>query len=150
VAAHDDAHRTLIHEFLARRVRRRYLAVVHGAPPDGLVDAPLGRRRAGRKAQGVVATGRPARTRVRTLAALDHGLALVEAVPETGRTHQIRAHLAWLGCPVAGDTLYGGGERRRLWRELRLHRPLLHASSIEVLGRTAEAPLPDDMAQLVR
>jgi len=149
VALHDDSHRRLIHEFLTRAVRRRYLALVHGVPPEGTVDAPLARRRAGRKAQAVVDGGRPARTRLTVVARLAGGLSLVEAVPETGRTHQIRVHLAALGCPLVGDTLYGGGDRvrRRAWRALGVRRPMLHAASIEVLGRAAEAPLPADFTR---
>ena len=124
---------------------KRYLAVVRGDPGAEELDltgpiAPdpvlAGRFR-------VAHGGRPARSRVRRLAAAS-GFALVEVHPLTGRTHQVRVHLAGAGCPVAGDVLYGGGGG--------VPRPFLHAWQLTLPhpDRGAPlrlvAPLPDDMA----
>ncbi len=142
----DEAHRELSRLFLAHAILRRYLAVVAGVPPwEAItVDAPIGRGRPGRKAQAVTPDGRPARTRfhvLRRLPTLD--LALIEALPETGRKHQIRVHLAHLGFPIAGDTLYGGGMPAR--RGLPIGRPLLHSAEITGPDLHAVAPLPADL-----
>jgi len=151
IAGDDETHRRLAGDFRARRVPRRYLALVDGvvAWDERRVDAPLGRRRAGRKAQAIVALdagGRPAATHFFCRGRFD-GYTLIEAIPETGRTHQIRVHLASLGYPLLGDTLYGGGALavRRAAR-LGLRRPALHCAS--VLG--VEAPLPEDLGTILR
>lgn len=129
--------------------RKTYLALCARAPapPEGRIDAPLGPdpRRPGRRA--VAAGGEPAATSYRTLRVGPGGEALVQALPETGRTHQIRVHLSHLGAPILGDALYGG-PRRVL--ELSIPRMLLHASRIELAHPATgqplaiEAPLPDD------
>jgi 23S rRNA pseudouridine1911/1915/1917 synthase len=131
--------------------RKTYLALCARAPepPEGRIDAPLGKdpHHPGRRA--VVAGGEPAATRYRTLAAGPRGAALVEARPETGRTHQIRVHLAALGAPLLGDARYGGP---RMVGDLSVSRVMLHALRLEVphpaTGATAafEAPIPDDFA----
>jgi 23S rRNA pseudouridine1911/1915/1917 synthase len=147
VAKDDAAHRRLVSAFLAHAALRRYVALVHGAPTfaELVVDAPLARARAGRKAQAVRPDGRPARTRL-FVRAVFGDFSLVEAEPETGRTHQIRAHLAAVGHPLLGDTLYAGGDaaRRRLWARLGVRRPMLHAERLEVLGRVGVAAWPAD------
>lgn len=93
----------------ARAVTRQYVAVVRGHfhPPDGLIEAPLGRDPVHRLKMAVVYGGREARTHYRTLARWA-GASLVECTLDTGRTHQIRVHAASLGHPVIGDPLYGG------------------------------------------
>lgn len=151
IVCKDDAiHGEIAREFLTHRAERRYLALVHGHPVAGAftIDAPLGRRRPGRKAQAVRPDGRAARTAFVVRERLAHEVALVEATPETGRTHQVRAHLAAAGHPILGDTLYSGSDptRRRLWGHLGLLRPALHAAYLSVLGRSALAPLPPDLA----
>jgi 23S rRNA pseudouridine1911/1915/1917 synthase len=152
VAKSDEAHREAVRAFVAHAVRRRYVALVHGHPTwrDLVVDAPLARARAGRKAQAVRDGGRAAITRF-TVRAFVGPCALVDAEPETGRTHQIRAHLRHAGHPVVGDTLYAGGdrERRRLWSRLGVRRPLLHAAELTLLGREAIAPWPPDLVAAV-
>jgi len=152
VAKTDEAHGEAVRAFVAHAVGRRYVALVSGQPSwdEITVDAPLGRARAGRKAQAVRDWGRRAVTRLVVRARLGP-CALVEAAPETGRTHQIRAHLRAAGHPIVGDTLYGGGdgERRRLWARLGLRRPMLHAESLSLCGRAASAPWPDDLRAAV-
>jgi 23S rRNA pseudouridine1911/1915/1917 synthase len=120
-------------------------------PPEGRVNEPLGRdpRHPGRRC--VRADGEPAATRYRTLAVGPGGQALVEARPETGRTHQIRAHLAHLGAPLLGDPRYGGPRRVG---EAGVPRVMLHALRLEIDhpatgARLAfEAPVPEDFAAL--
>ncbi len=103
----EQARRSLVRQFERRTVQKRYLALVVGAlaRAEGLIEAPLARDPADRRRTIVVEGGQPATTRYRVLAARD-SYALVLAEPITGRTHQIRAHLAWLGAPIAGDARY--------------------------------------------
>lgn len=154
IAKSDAAHAELVALFAAHRVERRYLALVGGEPAWGerAVDAPLARRREGRRAHAVRADGRGARTAFRVLARA-HGHAWIEATPATGRTHQIRVHLAALGHPVVGDTLYGGGDRAaREAARLGLRRPALHAVRLAfpTLAREACAPLCADLEAALR
>ncbi len=113
-------------------VAKTYLAVLNGAPETetGVVDEPIGRKPWDPHRMAVDGTdAKPAVTRWRTLSR-HGGISLVEFRIDTGRTHQIRVHAAWMGCPVAGDTLYG---RRDLdmQRVPRPSRPLLHAVRME-------------------
>ena len=114
VAKTDRAHRRLGEALAARRIERRYAALVWGhlGPAARRIEAPLARHPGDRKRMAIAATGRHAVTRVRTVA---RGLAadLAAAGLETGRTHQIRVHLASIGHPVVGDRVYGGAEQRR-------------------------------------
>ncbi len=138
-------------QFRDRLVKKTYLALVHGHPPkpEGIVEAPLDRDPHQRKRMAVVAGGRPARTGFSVLEDLgDDSLRSVSL--ETGRTHQIRVHLAWLGVPVVGDGVYG---RRR--NRLGLARQFLHAWRL-ALERPAgrgrlelEAPLPADLEEVL-
>lgn len=104
-----QARERLSQAIAQREVTRQYLAVVRGSlqPAEGIIDAPLGRHPKLRLKMAVRLDGRPARTRYRTVA---HwmGFSVVQCTLETGRTHQIRVHLASLGHPVVGDVLYGG------------------------------------------
>jgi|CXWL01.1.fsa_nt_gi 23S rRNA pseudouridine1911/1915/1917 synthase len=104
-----DAHRGLVAAFGERRVAKTYLALVwgHPRPREGRFDAALGPDHEDRRRMRVDAAGRHAATRYRVVAVAPH-VALVELAPETGRTHQIRVHLAHAGHPVVGDDLYGG------------------------------------------
>lgn len=108
-------------------VRKTYLAVLHGAPREksGTVDAPIGRKPWDPRRMAVVPDGSRAVSHWKVLACKG-GLALVEFVIETGRTHQIRVHAAHLGHPVVGDALYGDGARDARLRR-RPARQLLHA-----------------------
>jgi 23S rRNA pseudouridine1911/1915/1917 synthase len=155
----EPARRALVRQFERRSVRKRYLAVTVGVPgtPDGVIEAPLARDPADRRRTIVVAGGQPATTRYRVLAARA-GCALVLAEPLTGRTHQIRAHLAHLGTPLLGDARYaslGGacGSSRGHPAGQSADRALLHAWRLGVrypgTGEPLEisAPLPADFAQ---
>jgi 23S rRNA pseudouridine1911/1915/1917 synthase len=137
--------------FEARETEKTYVAIVKGAVGDGEIDAPIGADRRRPRARAVVAGGKPAVTRVRTLATKD-GLSSIEARPITGRTHQIRVHLAHAGAPLVGDVLYGGPHAVRLGGEIVTPgRVMLHARAlvVPVRGerRRFEAPIPADLAR---
>jgi 23S rRNA pseudouridine1911/1915/1917 synthase len=155
VAKHDAAHRALAAQFRAHTVERIYRALVRGTPSEeaGRVDRPIGRHPRERKRMSVHAhVAREAHTAWRVLARYPASeRAWLEVRPETGRTHQIRVHLASAGLPIAGDPVYGRGRMR----EGELSRPALHAA---VLGfahpRSGErlrfeAPLPEDLSRLL-
>ncbi len=122
------------------------------APPDGRVDAPLGKDPARAGLRRVDARGDAAATSYRTLRAAPGG-ALVEARPETGRTHQIRVHLAHLGAPLLGDARYGGPRRVG---EVAIPRVMLHARRLVVrhpvtgAALVLEAPVPEDFLAVER
>jgi 23S rRNA pseudouridine1911/1915/1917 synthase len=147
VARTPEAARALKAQFKARAVEKRYVAVVQGRmkQPEAVIDAPIGRDPSHRRRMALVSGGRQARTRYRVLAESD-GVSLLELFPETGRTHQIRVHLAALGNPVLGDPVYG----RRLRKRARAARLALHALAISFVHpgtgeRVAfEAPFPAD------
>jgi len=150
----EQARRGLVRQFERRMVQKRYLALVAGrlAQAAGLIEAPLARDPADRRRTIVVEGGQPATTRYQVLAACgDYALVLAE--PVTGRTHQIRAHLAWLGAPIAGDLRYLGEAHPAV--AVASH-ALLHAWRIEFrhpASREAiaiRAPLPDDFVQVIR
>jgi 23S rRNA pseudouridine1911/1915/1917 synthase len=146
----EQARRNLVRQFEQRRIVKRYLAIIGGclATDSGEIDAPLRRDPLDRRRVIVSPAGKPARTRYQVLA-VRHGFSLALAEPLTGRTHQIRAHLACLGAPLAGDLTYGGAteatraagiERAQLhaW-ELVFHHPATGAST------ALRAPVPADM-----
>jgi len=150
VARTAEAYTGLVGALAARDVDRRYLALVAGelASPRGVVDAPIGRSTRQRTRMAVREAGRPARTGYEVRAAWPAaGVSLLECRLETGRTHQIRVHLAAIGHPVVGDGAYGG---RRL--DDGPSRPFLHAFALgfahPVDGRPLafEDPLPGDLA----
>ncbi|HEU4628872.1 MAG TPA: RluA family pseudouridine synthase [Gemmatimonadaceae bacterium] len=152
VAKTDRAHRLLAAAIAARRVTRRYAALAWGHLRDDrvTVDAPIGRDPRDRKRMAIVQGGRAARTDFVRLARFD-GTDLLRAHLHSGRTHQIRVHLASIGHPVVGDDSYGGGGGRRLVA-LPPKRHFLHAAWLRlrhpVTGAALDlrAPLPRELA----
>jgi len=162
VAKSDRAHLALSRAFLRRTVEKTYLAVCYGLPKadEGVVDAPIGRHRTQRQQMAVVRDGRQARTLYR-VEERHLGTALLACRPVTGRTHQIRVHLAHVGHALVGDPLYAG----RQWRAIpdpetmaacrEFPRQALHAwrlvfsHPVSERRLELETPLPDDLAALV-
>lgn len=166
VAKDDETHRRLARAVAAREVHRIYEAVVWGRLAGRCtIDAPIGRHLRDRKRMAISERGKSARTHVRAILARETA-SHVEARLETGRTHQIRVHLAHRGHPIVGDPTYGGRRRaladvtpaaHRLADALAqlIERPALHARRLEfvhpVTGEALalESPLPEDMRRLL-
>jgi 23S rRNA pseudouridine1911/1915/1917 synthase len=151
IVAKDEAtHAALTEALAARAVTRIYLALVEGNPDTdtATIDAPIGRSPRNRKNMGVVAGGRDSITEI-TVIERHAETALVEARPITGRTHQIRVHLAAVDHPVVGDSVYG--RNRKLATALGLDRPFLHAARLSFEHPSTGArielsdPLPGDL-----
>ena len=148
IARDDEAHRRLAAMIKGREVAREYLALVEGRPRSraGTIDAPLGRDHRAPERRAVRGRGaRDARTHFTVLEVLPAD-ALVEARLETGRTHQVRAHFAAIGHPIAGDQRYGHAGRHNLERQF-LHSARLrfdHPFTGEALAFDSE--LPEDLA----
>jgi 23S rRNA pseudouridine1911/1915/1917 synthase len=148
LAKNDGAYRSLQQQFKSRAISKIYLAIAEGHPPTktGKVEAAIGRDPRNRKRMAVVpdSKGRSAVTSYRVREAFREAC-LLEVHPETGRTHQIRVHLAFLGCPVAGDRVYG---RRR--PVVQATRQMLHAWRLRLVlpgesePREFEAAVPMD------
>ena len=152
MAKNEKAHIFLQEQFKSRSINKRYLALVDGAPPTptGRVEAPIGRDPLRRQQMAILTPdkGREAITEYLTRRSfVKH--TLLEAHPLTGRTHQIRVHMAFLKCPIVGDVLYG---RRK--QSIEITRHFLHAYRLTILlpghteAMTFEAPLPEEL-QLV-
>jgi 23S rRNA pseudouridine1911/1915/1917 synthase len=145
VARTPEAAVSLRRQFKARSVEKVYLALAKGkvSPPEGLIDAPVGRDPAHRKRMAAVPDGRPAQTVYRML---EHAgrYSWLEVRPRTGRTHQVRVHLAAIGHPLAGDRVYGRSDEH-------IDRVALHAWQLgfdhPVTGEWVRylAPLPEDL-----
>lgn len=151
VAKNENSLRALQDQFARRTVTKEYLALVDGRPParEGRIEAAIGRDVRHRQRMAVVpeSRGRTAVTRYRVLEGMPRHT-LLELHPETGRTHQLRVHLAWLECPIVGDRVYG-----RRTPSLDVGRQMLHAARLAFRlpgeageTRSFEAPIPDDMA----
>lgn len=138
--------------FAEHRAEKIYFAVTEGAPSPGWIDAKIAPDRRRPRARRVAENGKASRTHVEVVAEVE-GLAAVVARPQTGRTHQIRVHLAHVGAPIAGDILYGGHAAANLGGAVvDVNRPLLHAAALTVpfdgAARTFRAPLPPDLTAL--
>jgi len=159
VAKHDKAHEGLAKQFADHSIDRRYLAIVSGVPrlAGDVVDAPLARSAQNRKKIAIVREGRGKRavthwTRLEIL----KDAALVQCTLETGRTHQVRVHMASIGHPLLGDPVYGRGKsvHRDLLNQLDFKRQALHAAHLGFIhpvtkGRLSfDSALPSDMQEL--
>lgn len=158
VAKTDQAHEGLARQFKDHSIDRRYLAIVNGrpAPPSGTVDQWIGRSDSDRKKMAVQREGRGkhAITHYRTLQLLSRS-ALIECQLETGRTHQVRVHMAHIGHALLGDPVYSrGGVHKELLAELGFKRQALHAAKLGFVHPVTsqalafESPITDDMQQL--
>ncbi len=149
LAKNERAHRWLQEQFRLRKTKKTYLALTDGKPPtpSGRVDAPIGRDPNRRKKMAILSPGkgREAISEYKTLQTFKNH-SLLEFYPLTGRTHQIRLHCQFLGCPIVGDTVYG-----KRTPTLSLKRHFLHALRLEIIlpnedrARTFEAPLPQEL-----
>jgi 23S rRNA pseudouridine1911/1915/1917 synthase len=151
MAKNERAHRWLQDQFRLRKVEKTYLALVDGKPPtpSGRVEAYIGRDPKQRKQMAVVSEkkGREAISEYKTLESFSKHT-LLEFHPLTGRTHQIRLHCAFLGCPIVGDAVYG---RRNFTVDINRH--FLHAAKLKITlpgekhPRTFEASLPEELVK---
>ncbi len=150
LAKNERAHRWLQDQFRLRKVEKTYLALVDGKPPtpSGRVEAHVGRDPSHRKKMAIVpeSRGREAISEYKTIESFkDH--TLLEFHPLTGRTHQIRLHCAFLGCPIVGDEIYG-----RKKPSIEINRHFLHAYKLKIVlpgekqPRFFEAPLPEELS----
>jgi 23S rRNA pseudouridine1911/1915/1917 synthase len=154
VARTEQAYETLVEMLAAREVDRRYGTLVWGTPgsPTGVIDAPVGRSARDRTRMAVTVTGKPARTRYEVVRTFHEPVEVTELVCrlETGRTHQIRVHLASIGHRVVGDGRYGGQRQ-----SLPMARPFLHAERLGLVHPVTDehlafaSPLPDDLAAVL-
>ena len=159
VAKTDVAHEGLAKQFAAHSIDRRYLAIVTGVPraSEGKVDAPLARSATNRKKIAIVegSRGKRAVTYWKRLKVL-RDAALVECRLETGRTHQVRVHMASIGHPLVGDPVYGrsGKTHGKLLKELGFHRQALHAAELGFTHPVTKhrlsfsSAMPPDMQEL--
>jgi 23S rRNA pseudouridine1911/1915/1917 synthase len=160
VAKTDVAHEGLAKQFAAHSIDRRYLAIVSGVPKaaEGTVDAPLARSATNRKKIAIVEgdRGKRAVTHWERLQVLK-GAALVECRLETGRTHQVRVHMASISHPLLGDPVYGrsGKTHGKLLNELQFQRQALHAAELGFTHPVTKhrlsftSPMPPDMQELL-
>jgi 23S rRNA pseudouridine1911/1915/1917 synthase len=153
LAKNERAHRWLQDQFRLRKVEKTYLALVDGKPPtpSGRVEASIGRDPSHRKKMAIVpdGKGREAVSEYKTLESFkDH--TLLEFHPQTGRTHQIRLHCQFLGCPIVGDAIYG-----RKNPTVEINRHFLHAARLKIIlpnekqPRLFEAELPEELKKVL-
>lgn len=143
IAKTDQAHRALAAELKAKKALRQYIAIVHGNPPTdrGCIEAPIGRSEKDRKKQGITVKGKEAVTRFEVLERFGD-YSLVALTLETGRTHQIRVHMAYIGHPLACDPIYGP-KKTLAGKGQYLHAMTLgftHPSTQELLRFSSEPP----------
>ena len=150
--AKDEATQVALQrQFKRRQVAKTYVALVDGLvyPREGVIEVPVGRDKRHRKRMAVVRSGRPAQTMYRVVEYFSDNT-LLEVRPHTGRTHQIRVHLSWMGYPIVGDVVYGPRRQRQL-----TDRHFLHAAQLRFahpgFGQDIEikAPLPPELDGLL-
>lgn len=161
-AKNDIAHRRLVEDFKARRLTKTYLALCKGAPTrrEGRIEAPIGRHPVKRKVMSVNSShGKPAVTEYKTVAEFKSGFVLFQLKLLTGRTHQIRVHMAAAGLPILGDSIYGtSAGALKGFEELKtaVKRQMLHSFKLGFKHpgtgeeMNFEAPAPDDLANALR
>lgn len=156
VAKSDRAQTSLAEQWMDRRVKKRYLALAAGVVEEdtATIDAPIGRNPANRQQMATTRNGKNAITHFTVIERFDD-CTLLDVTIETGRTHQIRVHLNFIGHAVVGDGLYGNKVSARIAEELELQRQFLHASSLGFAmpgsgeDRVFEAPLPQDLQSVL-
>jgi 23S rRNA pseudouridine955/2504/2580 synthase len=156
LAKNRAALKHLQSQFEQRTTRKRYLTLLHGRLPEDkvIVDQPLAKQeRGGERFTVVDDSGKPAITEFRRLETLRDGT-FAEALPVTGRTHQIRAHALWLDQPCAGDERYSSAGRLEFWRNQGLNRLFLHAHALEFEALNGEpmhvsCELPDELRLII-
>lgn len=157
VAKNDEAHHSLANQFKNKTARKIYHALLDGFPPasKGKICSQIGRHRINRKKMAVVADsqGRSAVTNWKVLTHFEHNLLWAEIGIETGRTHQIRVHMASIGLPVAGDLVYG--KKKSIYQQLGIKRQCLHASQLSFRHPLTDeqvtyiAELPPDLSAVL-
>lgn len=144
-----QSYNNLVRQIQERRMHKEYIAVVHGRVKSGTISLPIGRSPSDRTKMKVLPAGRIAITHYESLEVIGD-YSVVKVRIETGRTHQIRVHLAYIGHPVVGDKIYGIEEKEKL-----INRQALHSSRLSFLhpltGRPLDfhSPLPKDMEYLI-
>jgi 23S rRNA pseudouridine1911/1915/1917 synthase len=152
IAKDETTRAALQRQFKRRQVAKTYLALVEAQvqPREGIIEASIGRDKRQRKKMAVVSRGRKAQTTYRAIEYFPNHT-LLEVYPHTGRTHQVRVHLAWLGYPIVGDAVYGH-RRQRLLKS----RHFLHAARLRLTHPTTgeevefEAPLPPKLTAVLQ
>jgi 23S rRNA pseudouridine1911/1915/1917 synthase len=161
VAKDDHAFVNLQQQFKERLIKKEYLALVHGWVRDtnGIIVAPVGRLPWNREKFGVMPSGKPSETAYELVSvylnALNNNFSLVRLLPKTGRTHQIRIHLKYIGHPIVSDSAYGGRKTSRSDR-LWCNRLFLHAAKISFIHPESnkiiniESKIPDYLASVLK
>ena len=150
VAKNDIAHRSLVNQLVKKTVTRKYVALVHGNIPHdyGTIEAPIGRNKNDRQSMAVVDDGKEAVTHFNVLEHFNN-YTLVECELETGRTHQIRVHMKYIGFPLVGDPKYGPKKTLNIGGQA-LHAGIIgfeHPVTQEYIEKST--PLPEDFEQLL-
>ena len=145
IAKNDDAHNSLAKQFKDHSIKREYYALVEGkfSKDSGTIDKPLGRNKKDRLKMDIVEDGRRAVTHYEVLEQYDKGVSLIKCTLETGRTHQIRVHMASIGHPLVGDLVYGFKKQKFKIEGQALHAKTLgfiHPRTGEYIEFTSELP----------
>lgn len=165
IAKTSESFQNLKAQFKERLTVKKYIALVHGVvePPSGTVNAPIERSPFNRMHFGIFPGGREAVSHYRTIKKIElkgenmgqNALTLLEVEPKTGRTHQIRVHMKYIGHTVVSDPIYGG--RKQLKEDLKwCHRLFLHALKLKIkhpaTGKetTFDAPLPEELQKIIK